>query len=72
MFDFVIKKAISSYPGHLPSDVMTKDVRYLIEVSKPWVANPQVQGTEYLKLNKNIDVNTVVQQVERLLAEEEK
>jgi len=72
MFDFVIKKAVSSYPGHLPSDVMTKDVRYLIEVSKPWVANPRVQGTEYLKLNKNIDVNTVVQQVERLLAEEEK
>jgi len=72
VFDFVIKKAVSSYPGHLPSDVMIKDVRYLIDVSKPWVANPMVQGTEYLKLNKNIDVNTVVQQLEKLLADEEK
>jgi len=71
VFDFVIKKAVSSYPGHLPSDVMTKDVRYLIDVSKPWVGNPMVQGTEYLKLNKNIDVNTVVQQLEKMLAEEE-
>ena len=72
VFDFVIKKAVASYPGHLPSDVMIKDVRYLIDVSKPWIANPTVQGTEYLKLNKNIDVNTVVQQLEKSLADEEK
>jgi len=72
MFDFVIKKAVSSYPGHLSSDVMTTDVRFLIKVSQPWVANPMVQGKEYVKLNKNIDVNTVVQQLEKLLAEEEK
>jgi len=69
-FDMVIKKAVSSYPGHLPSEVMTKDVRYLIEVATPWAGNPQVQGTEYIKLNKNIDVNTVVQQLEKMLADE--
>ena len=71
-FDMVIKKAVSSYPGHLPSDVMIQDVRYLIEVAKPWAANPMVLGIEYIKLNKNIDVNTVVQQLEKLLADEEK
>lgn len=71
-FDMVIKKAVSSYPGHLPSEVMIKDVRYLIEVAKPWVGNPMVQASEYLKLNKNMDVNDVVKQLEKMLADEEK
>jgi len=71
-FDMVIKKAVSSYPGHLPSEVMIKDVRYLIEVAKPWAVNPMVQGNEYIKLNKNMDVNDVVKQLEKMLADEEK
>ena len=69
-FEMVIKKAVSSYPGHLPSDVMIKDVRYLIEVSKHWVINPIVQGDEYLKLNKTIDVNTIVQELEKMIEDE--
>merc|ERR1719508_20321 len=71
-FAIVIKKTVASYPGHLASDILTKDFRYLMEVTKPWAANPMVQGQEYVKLNQNIDINTVVQQLEKLLADEEK
>lgn len=70
-FDIVIKKAVSSYPGHLSSEIMTKDMRYLIEVTKPWAVNPTVQGKEFIKINQT-DINTVVQQLEKMLAEEEK
>lgn len=71
-FAVVIKKAVASYPGHLSSDIMTKDVRYMMEVTKPWATNPTVQGQEYVKVNQNMDINTVVQQLEKLLAEAEK
>jgi hypothetical protein len=70
-FEMVVKKAVSSHPGHFPSETIVKDLRYLIEVSQPWVTNPKVQGTEYLKLNKNIDVNQVVEDVEMLLEDED-
>jgi len=70
-FDLVIKKAVSSYPGHLSSEMMTKDMRYLIEVTKPWAVNPTVQGKEFIKVNQT-DINTVVLQLEKMLAEEEK
>jgi len=70
--DMVLKKAVASYPGHIPAETMTKDFKYLVEVSKPWIATPMVQGTEYIKLNKAVDVNTVVLQCEKLLKDEEK
>ena len=70
-FQMVVKRAGSSHPLHFPSETIISDLRYLIEVSQPWVDNPTVQGIEYLKLNKDIDVNHVVNDVEKLLEDEE-
>ena len=70
-FDMVLEKVLFSYPGHLPKDVLHKDLRYLMEITEAWVENPSVQGVEYLKLDKTLDVNEVVEKLEKILEVEE-
>ena len=70
-FDMVLEKVQFSYPGHLPTDVLNTDLRYLMEITKAWVENPSVQGVEYLKLDKTLDVNEVVEKLEKILEVEE-
>ena len=65
--DIIVHKAASNHPMHFPTETIISDLRCLIEVSQPWVDNPTVQGIEYLKLNKDIDVNDVVKDLENLL-----
>ena len=70
-FDMVLEKVLFSYPGHLPKDVLHKDLRYLMEITEAWVENPSAQGVEYLKLDKTMDVNEVVEKLEKILEDEE-
>ena len=67
-FDTVIKKAVFSYPGYISTEKITADLKYLIEVTGPWATTPKVQGIEYIKIDKKICVNTIVEKLEGLLS----
>ena len=69
--NFVLDKALFSYPGHLPKCVLYEDLRYLMKITETWVENPYVLGVEYLKLDRRFDVNKVVDKLDRLLQDEE-
>jgi hypothetical protein len=43
-FDMVLEKVLFSYPGHLPTDVLHKELRYLTEITEAWVENGEVGG----------------------------
>ena len=67
----VIKKTVQSYPGSMSEENLLKDVRFLVEVTaKSWLSTLTIQGKEYLKINQSVDVNTVVAEIEKLLAAE--
>ena len=67
----VTKKTVQSYPGSMSEENLLKDVRFLVEVTaKSWLSTVTIQGKEYLKINQSVDVNTVVAEIEKLLAAE--
>ena len=66
----VTKKAVNSYPGNTSEENMLNDITYLREVTKTWLTYHKIQGKEYLKINQGMDVNNVVVNIEKLLAEE--
>jgi len=72
LFKLVTKKAVSSYPGNMSEDNMSKDIKYLGEITGNWVSLVKIQGNEYLKINNTMDINNIVAQLEKKLADEEK
>jgi len=72
LFKLVTKKALASYPGNMSEDNMIKDIKYTGEITGNWVTMVKIQGNEYLKINNGIDINNIVAQLEKKLAEEEK
>ena len=68
----VSKKAVNSYPGNISEENMLKDLTYLREVTKTWLTHHKIQGKEYLKINQAMDLNKVVADIEKMLAEEMK
>ena len=68
----VTKKAVNSYPGNISEENMLKDLTYLREVTKTWLTYHKIQGKEYIKINQSMDVNNVVADLEKMLAEEMK
>jgi len=68
----VSKKAVNSYPGNVSEENMLKDLTYLREVTKTWLTYHKIQGKEYLKINQSMDLNKVVADIEKMLAEEMK
>ena len=72
LFKLVTKKALASYPGNMSEDNMIKDIKYTGEITGNWVTMVKIQGNEYLKINNGIDINNIVTQLEKKLAEEEK
>ena len=68
----VTKKAVNSYPGNISEENLLKDLTYLREVTKTWLTYHKIQGKEYIKINQSMDVNNVVADIEKMLAEEMK
>ena len=62
----VLKKVVDSYPGQMSTDNMTKDLKYLVEVTSGFISFVSVQGKEYLKLNSAADINKVVGELDKL------
>ena len=50
----------------MSTDNMTKDLKYLVEVTSGFISFVSVQGKEYLKLNSAADINKVVGELDKL------
>ena len=62
----IIKKVVASYPGIISEEIITKDLRYLVEVTTGFLSFVSVQGQEYVKLYPGIDINNVVGHINKI------
>lgn len=69
---FILKKANASYPSHIALEMLANDVDKLVEISNHFVTYHLIQGTKYLKINRGMDINKVVIELEKKAEEEMK
>ena len=72
LLKIITSKALASYPGQISQDALLADIKQIVEISNKWISIVKIQGNEYLKINANLDVNLVVADIEKLIAQEEK
>ena len=60
---------MASYPGIISEEIITKDLRYLAEVTTGFLSFVSVQGQEYVKLYTGTDINNVVGHIVQLYAD---
>nr|XP_023646531.1 DNA replication factor Cdt1 [Paramormyrops kingsleyae] len=62
----------SSYRSALSVGEMEKHLRLLAELAPEWLTVHQIRKESYLKLNKTVDLNVILQKLNKKMQEEEK
>ncbi|XP_041803436.1 DNA replication factor Cdt1 isoform X2 [Chelmon rostratus] len=70
--EVVCNRMVSSYRSALSTGEMEKHIRLLAEVSSDWLTIHPIRKDLYLKLNKNMELNIVLDKLSSRLKEEEK
>ncbi|TRY96168.1 hypothetical protein DNTS_026749 [Danionella cerebrum] len=71
IMELACNRMIASYRSPLSPDEMEKHLRFLAELTPKWLTIHQIRKDLYLKLNKNMDLNIVLEQLKQKMKEEE-
>ncbi|XP_034408650.1 DNA replication factor Cdt1 isoform X2 [Cyclopterus lumpus] len=72
IMEVACKKAVASYRSVLSTGEMEKHIRLLAEVAADWLAIHPIRKDFYLKLNKNMELNVVLDKLSSRLRQEER
>uniref|UniRef100_A0A672M9I3 Chromatin licensing and DNA replication factor 1 n=1 Tax=Sinocyclocheilus grahami TaxID=75366 RepID=A0A672M9I3_SINGR len=72
IMELACNRVIASYRSPLSSDEMEKHLRLLAELTPAWLTVHPVRKDMYLKLNKTVDLNTVLDKLNQKMKEEER
>uniref|UniRef100_A0A673G4P2 DNA replication factor Cdt1-like n=1 Tax=Sinocyclocheilus rhinocerous TaxID=307959 RepID=A0A673G4P2_9TELE len=72
IMELACNRMIASYRSPLSSDEMEKHLRLLAELTPAWLTIHPVRKDVYLKLNKTVDLNTVLDKLNQKMKEEER
>ncbi|XP_016396405.1 DNA replication factor Cdt1-like isoform X1 [Sinocyclocheilus rhinocerous] len=72
IMELACNRMIASYRSPLSSDEMEKHLRLLAELTPAWLTVHPVRKDVYLKLNKTVDLNTVLDKLNQKMKEEER
>ncbi|XP_070697165.1 DNA replication factor Cdt1 isoform X2 [Pempheris klunzingeri] len=72
IMEVACNKMVASYRSALSTGEMEKHIRLLAEVTTDWLTIHPIRKDFYLKLNKNMELNTVLDKMSSRLREEEK
>lgn len=45
--------------------MLAKDLEKLVEITNPFAVNVVIQGEQFLKIDQNLDINEVVEHINR-------
>uniref|UniRef100_A0A8C2DW06 Chromatin licensing and DNA replication factor 1 n=1 Tax=Cyprinus carpio TaxID=7962 RepID=A0A8C2DW06_CYPCA len=72
IMELVCNRMIASYRSPLSSDEMEKHLRLLAELTPAWLTVHPIRKDMYLKLNKTMDLNIVLDKLNQKMKEEER
>uniref|UniRef100_A0A8C1UY04 Chromatin licensing and DNA replication factor 1 n=1 Tax=Cyprinus carpio TaxID=7962 RepID=A0A8C1UY04_CYPCA len=72
IMELVCNRMIASYRSPLSSDEMEKHLRLLAELTPAWLTVHPIRKDMYLKLNKTMDLNIVLDELNQKMKEEER
>ncbi|TNN63952.1 DNA replication factor Cdt1 [Liparis tanakae] len=72
IMEVACNKAVASYRSALSTGEMEKHIRLLAELAADWLAIHPIRKDFYLKLNKNMELNVVLERLSSRLREEER
>ena len=67
----VSKKLVESYKSNISEENMMKDIREMAKITGTWLTFISIQGNEYLKMNKAIEINNIVADLQKMLENEQ-
>ncbi|XP_062256448.1 DNA replication factor Cdt1 [Platichthys flesus] len=72
IMELACNRMVASYRSALSTGEMEKHIRLLAEVAADWLTIHPIRKDFYLKLNKNMEISVVLDQLSRRLSEEER
>ncbi|KAK2914239.1 hypothetical protein Q8A67_002638 [Cirrhinus molitorella] len=72
IMELACNRMIASYRSPLSSDEMEKHLRLLAELTPAWLTVHPIRKDMYLKLNKTVDLNIVLDKLNQKMKEEER
>ncbi|XP_060943896.1 DNA replication factor Cdt1 [Limanda limanda] len=72
IMEVACNRMVASYRSALSTGEMEKHIRLLAEVAADWLTIHPIRKDFYLKLNKNMEISVVLDQLSRRLREEER